>query len=60
MSLMVNRRMRVHIRPRMILLLPSTTSSAPVLVSWILLLRMKSSDLLTFSNFCTRSLGREA
>jgi hypothetical protein len=44
----------------MILLLPSTTSSAPVLVSWILLLRMKSSDLLTFSNFWTRSLGREA
>lgn len=57
---MVKRRMRVQIRPRIIFRLPSTTSSAPMLTSWILLLLTKSSALLTFSNFWTRSLGLEA
>lgn len=60
MSEMVKRRMRVQIRPRMILLFPSTTSSAPIFVIWMPRRLMKSSDLFTFSNFCTRSLGREA
>src|ERR1700760_492355 len=60
MSLMVKRRIKVQMRPKIILRFPSTTSSAPMLVVWMPLLLMKSKAIFAFSNFCTRNLGLEA
>jgi hypothetical protein len=60
MSLIVKRRIKVHINPSMILRLPSTMSSAPIFVSCIFRPFMKSKAILTFSKRWTRSFGLAA
>jgi hypothetical protein len=60
MSVMVNRKINVQINPKINFRLPSTISSAPMLYSPIPRPLMNSSDLWTFSHFCTRSRGFDA
>ncbi|CAN7948238.1 unnamed protein product [Ixodes hexagonus] len=56
MSWMAKRRMMVQMRPRVILTLPSTISSAPMETSFTPLLAMKSSALFTLAILWKRIL----